>query len=254
LYSLDFSTTKFQGDIVDSIFSEPYRSPRTLSLLAIGFLAASLIIDLLFVFVGAAQLAFPIDIPLKYGDARDTMPLWLLAIGMLEILDILVYISCIVFFLLWLYRCYKNLPALKAGRTEYTPGWAVGWWFIPIANLFKPFGAVRDLWNESDPNFDSELNFMSLSVGSPTLLHWWWAFWLLGNVASNISSRIGHADDTTELQSFSIALIIASLFGIVAAALAILVVKNITKRQEARFSRMSDFQPQLTPPPPPKFG
>ena len=234
-----------------SNFSEPYRSPRTLSLLAIGFLAASLVIDLLFVIVGGAQLLFPFEIPL--GESGDSMPIWLLTIGLLEILQILVTISCVVFFLLWLYRCYKNLPALKAGRTEYTPGWAVGWWFVPFANLVKPFGAVRDLWNESDPDFDPEMNFMSLSVGTPTLLYWWWAFWLLGNFANNISSRIGNADNTAELQSFSIALIIASLFGVVAAALAILVVKNITRRQEARFTGIASMESQFSPPPPPQF-
>ena len=231
-------------------FSEPYRSPRTLSLLAIGFLAASLAIDALFVILGGGQLLFPFDLDLD----AEPMPFWIFPIGLLGILEAVVYICCIVFFLLWLYRCYTNLAALKSGSPEYTPGWAVGWWFIPFANLIKPLGVVRDLWNESDPDFDPELNFLSNSVGTPALLGWWWAFWLLSNFSANISGRFTDLESAGGIQTFSIGLIIASLFGIAAAALAILVVKNITRRQEARFSRLGDSQPQFAPPPPPQFG
>ncbi|HEX8197618.1 MAG TPA: DUF4328 domain-containing protein [Pyrinomonadaceae bacterium] len=231
-------------------FSEPYRSPRTLSLLAIGFLAALLAIDALFVILSGGQLLFPFDLDLD----GEPMPFWILPIGLLSILEFVVFIGCVVFFLLWLYRCYKNLAALKSGSPEYTPGWAIGWWFIPFANLIKPLGVVRDLWNESDPDFDPELNFLSNSVGTPALLGWWWVFWLLSNFSANITGRLSDVESAEGLRTLSIALIIASLFGIVAAALAILVVKNITKRQEARFSRMGDIQPQFAPPPPPQFG
>jgi uncharacterized protein DUF4328 len=28
---------------------------------------------------------------------------------------------------------------------SFTPGWTVGWWFVPFASLVQPFGAVREL-------------------------------------------------------------------------------------------------------------
>ena len=29
---------------------------------------------------------------------------------------------------------------------DFTPGWAVGWNFIPIANLWKPYQAIKEIW------------------------------------------------------------------------------------------------------------
>src|SRR5690606_36318630 len=34
-------------------------------------------------------------------------------------------------------------------NTRYTQGWSVGWWFIPIANLFVPRGILAELWQAS---------------------------------------------------------------------------------------------------------
>ena len=67
-------------------FSEPYRSPRTLSLLAIGFLAVSLAIDALFVILGGGQLLFPFDLDLD----AEPMPFWIFPIGLLSILEVVV--------------------------------------------------------------------------------------------------------------------------------------------------------------------
>ncbi len=55
--------------------------------------------------------------------------------------------------LVWMYPAQKNLPALQPTRPlEVSPGWAVVWFFVPIMNLFRPFQAMRQLWNESDPH------------------------------------------------------------------------------------------------------
>ncbi len=51
--------------------------------------------------------------------------------------------------LVWQHRSQANLHAVPVRELEYTPGWAVGWWLIPFANLVKPFQTVRELWKAS---------------------------------------------------------------------------------------------------------
>ncbi|KAF0092921.1 MAG: hypothetical protein E1N59_3319 [Puniceicoccaceae bacterium 5H] len=54
-----------------------------------------------------------------------------------------------IFFLLWVYRAQLNLRFLGARDRDFSPGWAVGWFFIPLANLVKPFEMMTQLAERS---------------------------------------------------------------------------------------------------------
>ena len=54
-------------------------------------------------------------------------------------------------FILWLFRASRNLRALGNQSVEYSPGWAIGAWFIPIGNLFIPYQVTAEIWNRSHP-------------------------------------------------------------------------------------------------------
>ena len=56
-----------------------------------------------------------------------------------------IYIAFFILFLRWLYSAYKNL-SLLGHDTETTPGWAVGSFFIPIAQLWRPYNVVKELY------------------------------------------------------------------------------------------------------------
>lgn len=93
-----------------------------------------------------------------------------------------VFIASIVLVAMWIYRAHANVRT--AGITlEVTPGWAVGWFFVPIANLFKPFQAMRELWKASHREAGGYT-----SDADPKLTIWW-GFWVVGNILSNISLR-----------------------------------------------------------------
>jgi hypothetical protein len=53
-------------------------------------------------------------------------------------------LTAIVWFL-WLHRAVANARSLGV-QTEATPGWSVGWWFIPFANVVKPYQILRSLF------------------------------------------------------------------------------------------------------------
>ena len=84
----------------------------------------------------------------------------------------LLWILAAAFFIAWLHRAYK-LDSL-AWSTSYGTGWAIGSWFVPILNLFRPKQIARLARQLSAP-CDRRL------AHTPSaLLDLWWAAWSYG--------------------------------------------------------------------------
>jgi hypothetical protein len=90
-------------------------------------------------------------------------------------IELLVGITTNVISCIWLYRAACNVRVLGAKGLEDTPGWVVGWFFVPVANLVKPFQAVSQIFLASN----SPASWQSKST--PPSLYVWWALWQLGN-------------------------------------------------------------------------
>jgi hypothetical protein len=169
-----------------------------------------------------------------------------------SILLLLLYLGSAVWFLIWLHRAYENLEALSVMRPQYTPGWAVGWFFIPFANLVMPYKILDEVWVKSDPLLNQPGNESWQQPGSSGLLGWWWGFWVVGGIADRIMTGVsGDAETPDQLFLWAkVGIVIDALF-IIAGFFAILVVRGIDKRQEARIKSATDLG---GPPPPPMFG
>ena len=149
------------------------------------------------------------------------------------------YLGAIIAFLVWFRRAYRNLGPLGAGTPRFAYGWAVGAWFVPILNLWRPKQIANDIWRASDPDLPpGDHDWGGRPV--PALLHWWWAFFLLSDVVGNISVRLFLRSETLSEQITASQLSIATdAVSIVAAVLAILVVRAITRRQDERIERQA---------------
>lgn len=102
---------------------------------------------------------------------------------LIAIATLLVNLVTIVIFAMFLVRANKNARALSGQRLEVTPGMMVGWFFVPFANLFKPYVAVREVWERS-------------KGAAPGLLGLWWAAWVLSGVLAQISWRMADPNDS----------------------------------------------------------
>lgn len=223
-----------------------FRPANTLAYITIGLLAVVLFCSVLFIIFSFVTLASP-DLAIDLDDG-DSLNVGMGLIGLTAIFRIPLFIATVVFFLIWEHRAFNNLSALKARNLEFSPGWAVGWWFIPFANLVKPFQAMRELWMESDPDADPNLGFLSTASSAPAIMGFWWAFWILDNFTSNIASKI---DDP---QAFSFVMIISGIFDLLAGGLLIKIILDITKRQSLRFKNLGLSEQFSVPPPPPTFN
>ena len=54
----------------------------------------------------------------------------------------LAVLAAAIAFLMWIFRASQNLPRLGAVGQRFSPRWAVGWWFVPIMLLFRPYQAI----------------------------------------------------------------------------------------------------------------
>ncbi len=170
-----------------------------------------------------------------------------LIIFLLAVLDLIIYLATVIVFLMWLYRAHNNLRAINpSSRLEYSPGWAVGSFFIPFANLVIPYRAVKEVWQKSGPPDEALLAEPSPPAWFPV----WWVFWLLSSFAGNISMRASFSENVPQSTSTIISLV-ASALSIVAAVFAYMVVDAIDKRQEETSGKL-DLGRFSGPPPPPE--
>jgi hypothetical protein len=99
----------------------------------------------------------------------------------------IIFFSAAFLSLKWCYRVQMNAHSMASGFST-TPPWAVGWFFVPIMNLFKPFQAVQEAWKAArSPSAWA-------AVQLPATLGWWWAAWIVSNIVSNLSFRLSMAD------------------------------------------------------------
>ncbi len=89
---------------------------------------------------------------------------------------LLILVVTAVVFLRWTYLSSRNVRSLGADALKFTPGWAVGWYFIPIANLWKPYEALKETFKASHPDFTENWR----EAPHPAIMPLWWTLWILG--------------------------------------------------------------------------
>jgi multisubunit Na+/H+ antiporter MnhC subunit len=168
---------------------------------------------------------------------------------------IVLSLATVVVFIIWMFRAARNNAGLGREHPRLGPGWAIGGWFIPLANLVIPVLVMQDLWRGSTasiPRGDMRWKIADRSA----LVGWWWAALLL----SLLQGAVDTEDPETTLSDLRAAdtlSIVGTCFRIVAAVLAILVVRKLTERQEeclrvqhAEWSARSGAPPPPTAPSP----
>jgi uncharacterized protein DUF4328 len=173
-------------------------------------------------------------------------------------------IATTVVFLVWLYYASSNLPAFGYAPTEikYSPGWAIGSFFVPFVNLVVPFLAISELWQKSDvveetPGGSWQTGSILTtdrpqSSGPPPFFPMWWLFWITSGFFANFAAiNIFLRMSRTALAAIGL---LAGILRLAAAGLAIMVVREIDRRQ----TQASEKIPKISagyplPPPPPVF-
>ena len=144
---------------------------------------------------------------------------------------LLVLIVAAIAYIAWLSRSVDNVPALGAGTPPHSPRGAIGWWFVPFASFVVPFQIVADLHDRLATATDS-------GRARPLLIAWWLT-WLGGSFIGYATALAG--DDTVDQLKAQVGIqMFSDAVTVVAAILAILVVRRIVRREDARAAAAAD--------------
>ncbi len=144
------------------------------------------------------------------------------------LLYIVVFVVTIVLFCIWIHRANRNARALGAQGMAFTPGWCVGWWFVPFLNLFKPYQAVKELYLASDSKGGPE---GWQAAAAPRVFALWWSTWIIANLASNAELRLGIRDDPQLVEASSWFGAVGTVFSIPSCFAVVWIIKAIERRQ-----------------------
>ncbi len=170
------------------------------------------------------SLADVILIQIKYDLSEDMIRIWQ-AVPYVAWPLIALNLALVIMVAMWIYRAAHNARLVRPSM-QNSPAWAVGWYFIPVANLWKPYQAMSEIWRISC-HPDSWK-----SVGAPVVMGWWWAGWLLSNMISNGANRAATLATTDAIYTLSAVLSILACIASMVAALALRqLVRQVTAAQ-----------------------
>lgn len=140
-----------------------------------------------------------------------------------------------IIFGMWIYRAAVNSRGFGAWGMRDTPGWSVGWYFIPIMNLFRPYQCMKEIWQVSGNPED----WQSQS-GSPVLVTWW-TIWLISSFLDNLTNFANKNDTSiSALQHSTVISMISFVGGIAVTIAAIKLIRTLIQRQEALVAREAE--------------
>ena len=164
------------------------------------------------------------------------------AIGPLNAVQLLTGLATLatgVITIIWMYRIARNVRAF-ARQTTWSPLFAIFGWFLPPMVLYIiPFLMLRELWKASDSTIVDDSDTWKKSGENPLLWAWLGLFGLLptivlavqvGSLTSN-GIPTGDLDSVAEsLDDFGTGALITGLVNIIAAAVWIVFVRQLTSR------------------------
>jgi Domain of unknown function (DUF4328) len=170
----------------------------------------------------AAALLVAVSIPLALagkGGGFDAIR------AFLTLVEFLARIAAAIAFLRWLYLAAGNARALGAEDMMVGPGWAVGWYFVPVLNLVMPFVAMRELWKASAYPKDWQ------AATTPFALPLWSGCWIACNALGGISLRLSLDEDEAMRAAADTLAALSDLFVVPAALLLAWIVGRIQAMQ-----------------------
>ncbi|MGW1657424.1 DUF4328 domain-containing protein [Streptomyces atratus] len=136
-----------------------------------------------------------------------------------------------IVFIIWFRRVRMNAEVFDPSVQPMSPGWAVGAWFVPVANLVLPRRIAGGIWTASaQTNTDG-----SWRTVPATPMNLWWGAWVCSLAFSWVTSRqYMRAEETQEIIDAAGLVMVSDAFDIMAAVLAILFVRKLTRMQGER--------------------
>lgn len=153
--------------------------------------------------------------------------------------QVFVFLITSILFMRWWHRAYRNLNRLTDQKLRWSPGWAVGYWFVPFLCLIRPYQIAKDIWVGSTPSESISYTAHENLSPSTTIVSMWWFVWIGFGLFNQIMLRDSLKGTFSEPMLHEIIqtnamTIVSDVGGVIQAAFAICLVRGIDLRQEAK--------------------
>ncbi|MEU5038307.1 MULTISPECIES: DUF4328 domain-containing protein [Streptomyces] len=136
-----------------------------------------------------------------------------------------------VVFIIWFHRTRRNAEVFDPSVQRMGPGWAVGGWFVPVANFWFPYRVASGVW-EASAQTRPDGGWRTLPR---TPLNLWWGAWIATVLAARVTGRLWErAEEPAEIVRAAGLVAASDAVDIVAAVLAVLYVRAVTGMQVER--------------------
>lgn len=141
------------------------------------------------------------------------------------------FLATAVLFVIWFHRTRRNAEVFESGVQRMGPGWAVGGWFVPVANLWFPYRVASGIW-EASVRLHPDGGWRTVPK---TVLNLWWGGWVVSVLVSRIAvSQWDRAREPEQVSDAAALVAAADALDAVAAVLAIVFVRTVTRMQVER--------------------
>ena len=190
------------------------------------FLQIMLVLDVIAIPIGGYNL-YEYSHLAPGVDAAQTVLKSDLAVGIMGICQGLFGLITGIIFLRWLYRANYNLRRMTTGIVfRCTPGWAAGWFFVPFANLWKPYEATQEIWTVAQ---------RGRPVASP--VGRWWGLWILSSILDRVAAKLAQAANDANLYQLSAAtFMLADMVSVALNLAALQLVRSVAQGYSENFS------------------
>jgi len=225
---------KISAEAMSNLGLRPtFVSGQTLAFLVAGCLSLYILLRLVSALADISQIGLS-------SKAADVLWTPSRSLTVSEIGTLLIHLSLLgvalltaVTFLAWIYRAHKNLKALGATGLKYSPGWAIGGFFVPILNIVRPYQVVMETWKASAAAARRSDGNAWTYQEAPMFIALWWGAWLISGFLRSFSAiMVFGTGETNQHLVASRFLLVYDVISITSAALAITVVLKINSKQE----------------------
>ncbi len=146
-----------------------------------------------------------------------------------------VFIVSGVLILRWIYQANQNARQFGAIDMVFSPGWSIGFYFIPIVSLWKPYQAMKEIWQASQ----NPTNWPVEKVSS--ILGIWWFFWIANSMVGQAAFRMSRrAEEISEIMNVNLVSQASEVISIPLALVTWLMIKKVSNAQLAMQERSNE--------------
>jgi hypothetical protein len=95
-----------------------------------------------------------------------------------------------VLIIIWCNLSYKAASSRGASGQAWSSGWAVGGWFIPLANLAIPKLVINEIDRMSNEQLIEPITGSWHDAKRTAISDWWWVFFVAGAIASAVGDAM----------------------------------------------------------------